>query len=97
MRRGRLEGAVDAVRESIAVAAGIPAASIGADDDLYEDLHLDQCEAESLRLVLEEIFGVRVPDCLWNTPLHRTATATAEWLVRAAETAAWQEAKRKCA
>jgi hypothetical protein len=99
----RLENATAAVRDAIATAADIPHDSVGIDDDLLDDVKLQPIELETLRLILEEIFGASVPDSLWNTPLYRTASSLAEWLIQRSNLASWLEAKsqppnrRKCA
>lgn len=95
MRDGgaRLAKATDAIRDAIAAASDIRANTIGPDDDLIEDLALEALELESLGLILEEIFALPgIPAELWTSPLYRTASALAEWCIRASDQAAWQVA-----
>ena len=87
----RLVGAILAVRQAIATAADIPIDSVPADDDLIDDLCLDELERESLGLIIEELFGVKLHARLWSSPLYRTAAALAEWIIRKSEEAAWAE------
>lgn len=95
----RLENAISAVCDAACVAAGVPCGMmfVGPDEDLIDDIQLDPLECETLRLILEEVFGVAVPDNLWATPLYRTPSSLAEWLISRSNLAAWIEAKRKCA
>jgi acyl carrier protein len=92
--RGRLPGAIIAVRQAAALAGDIPIENIGADEDLRDDLVLDALELESLGLILEEIFGIAIPAELWDSPLYRTSSSLAEWLIRKSEEAEWAEARR---
>lgn len=90
----RLERAVDSVRRAIATAADIPFDGVGPDEDIVDDIGLDPLECESLALIVEEVFGVTVPDELWRTPLHRTAAALAEWAIRESDHQAWLSSRR---
>jgi hypothetical protein len=90
----RLERAIDALRECIATAAGIPLEEIGRDDDLIDDLALDEIERESLGLVIEEIFAIQLAETIWRSPLYRSPASLAEWAIRQSDEAAWIEARR---
>ena len=97
MRDGgaRLARATDTIRQAIAAATDIPLATIGEDDDLIDDLRMAMLELESLSLVLEEIFAIRIPiESIYASPMYRTAGALAEWAIRASDQAAWAEAQR---
>lgn len=97
MRDGgaRQSRATDAIRQAIAAATEIRLAVIGDDDDLIDDLALNPLELESLSLVLEEIFAIRIPaEALYGSPLYRTPSSLAEWAIRASDQAAWAEAQR---
>jgi acyl carrier protein len=89
----RLHGAIDAIRQIIAQAADIPASSFEDDDDLVEDLGLKTLELVSVGLIIEEIFSIAVPDDLFESALYRTPEALAEWAVRQANAASYQEAR----
>lgn len=89
----RLGGAVESVRRAVATAADIPFDSVGPDEDLIDDISLDALERESLSLILEEVFGVTIPDALWKSPMYRTAASLAEWCIRKSEEAAWSESQ----
>lgn len=91
----RQAGAAESIREAIAAATGVRPALIGLDDDMIDDLKMDELERESLGLVIEEIFGVRIPPDLWRSALYRTANALSEWVVREAERQAWLESQRQ--
>jgi acyl carrier protein len=85
----RLDRAIETIRECIATISDVPVASIGNDDDLIDDMALDPLELESLALVLEEIFSITVPECVWKAPVFRTAASLAEWCIRQSDLAAW--------
>lgn len=89
----RLAGAIQAVHEAVAAATGLQVDVIDLDDDLATDLILDSMERESLSLIVEEVFSVTIPEELWNSPLYRSVTGLAEWLVRKTEEASWAESR----
>lgn len=91
----RLSRATEAIRDAIAAVSTIPSARILDDDDLVDDLGLDELELESLGLILEEIFGIDVPEEIWGSPLNRTPASLAEWCIRKSNEAAWREVKRQ--
>ena len=92
----RVVGAIKAVRDAIATATEIPVRLIDADADLKTDLRCNAYEFESLKLILEEVFGLDcMPDDLFRTPLYRTAEALAEWCVMRSNEASWQQARQQ--
>lgn len=91
----RLDGARDAVLRAIATAGDIPIENFGPDEDIVDDLIFDELECESLGLILEEVFGIVVPEELWHSPLYRTAASLAEWCIRQSDLAAEVELQRQ--
>jgi acyl carrier protein len=91
----RLANAIETIRGMVAKRAGFRLDSIGADDDLIDDIGLDEIELESIQLDLEYIFGIKVPDELWSSPLYRTPQSLAEWCIRRSEEAGWAETQRQ--
>jgi acyl carrier protein len=89
----RLDGAIAAVRQAVATACGLPLEAIEPDDDFISDICLDSLEIESFCLIVEELFGARVPEELFRTPLYRTAAAFAEWIIERSKHAAWAESR----
>lgn len=90
----RLAGAIEAIQSAVATAADIPFASIGPEEDFVDLLGLDNLELISLQLIIEEIFSIRVPDEIFETPRHRCAASLAEWAIRQSDQAAWQEGRQ---
>lgn len=93
----RLVGAIEAVRDAVRASLDrdpiVP--WICADDDLINDLGVTAYELESLSLIVEEVFGIELLDDLWRTPLYRTPASLAEWVLRKADEAAWEETQRQ--
>lgn len=58
----RLAAEVLRLQELAAARFGERAASLGADDDLFEALGIDSLQALDLLTDLEEAFGVEIPD-----------------------------------
>jgi acyl carrier protein len=91
----RLAGAILTVREAVASVLECPVESVPPDDDLIDDACLDELECESLGLILEEVFGITVPDELWKSCLYRTPTSLAEWCIRTSDNAAWVSCRQQ--
>lgn len=93
----RLDGAIQAIREAISAATGngIPAAGIGYDQDIIEEFDLDNLELISLSLILEELFGISIPQAHFESALYRTPASLAEWCIRKSDEAAWRESQRQ--
>lgn len=90
----RLACAITAISAAVAIVLELPIIAIDADDDLVDDLQLDECERESLSLIIDDQFGIVLDEELWSTPLYRTPSALAEWVIRKSEEAAWEETAR---
>lgn len=90
----RIDGATLAIRQAIVEVSDYCLPNVGADDDMIDDLALDELELEGLNLIVEELFGVSVPEDLFRTPLYRTPEAFAEWIIRQAEAQSYAERKR---
>jgi acyl carrier protein len=88
----RIAGATQKIRRIVFEATDdIELEAIGPDDDLKEDLDLNVLELLSVCLIVSDVFGVDVPDGIFETPLYRTPAALAEWVIGQAEEAAWAE------
>lgn len=92
----RLDRAIDAVCQAIETVSQIPAAKIERDDDFKADIGLDPLELESLGLIIEEIFSIRIdPEHLFASPIYRTPASLAEYCIRHSELASWAESRRE--
>lgn len=91
---GRMHGAILAIRTAIVAGSNYELCNVDADDDMIDDLALDELEIESFSLIIEEVFGVVVPEDLFRSPLYRTAESFAEWVIARSDALAWA---RKCA
>lgn len=92
----RLAGAIEAIRDAVyAVAPGMAAPFVCIDDDLVDDLHLNPYELESLSLIIEDHFSIQVPGYLFETALHRSVSALAEWALGQAQYRSWDELNRQ--
>jgi acyl carrier protein len=92
----RIAGATQKVRRIVFEATDdIELEAIGPDDDLKEDLGLNVLELLSVCLIVGDVFGVDVPDGIFETPLYRTPAALAEWVIGQADSASYQEAQRQ--
>lgn len=91
----RLDGAISAVCQAVATACGLQLELVQPDEDFIADLCLDGLEIESFSLIVEDVFGVTVPEELFRTPLYRTASSFAEWVIERSDQAAWAESQRQ--